>query len=58
MNNLECVDPVLCRLRPWAYGWAVAHACGRCSDLGEGGSSRPVDDALANLVGGLLVGYS
>jgi hypothetical protein len=58
MNNLECVDPVLCRLRPWAYGWADAHARGRCSDLGEGGSSRPVDDAVANPVAPMLLAAS
>jgi len=58
MNNLECVDPVQCRLWSWAYGRAVARARGRCSDLGEGGSSRPVDDVVANPVAPMLLAAS
>jgi hypothetical protein len=45
MNNLKCIDLVLCSGRLCANGRALARA--PCSDLGERGSRGCVDDAAA-----------
>ena len=55
-NNLECVHLEPCRVRPWAYRRTKTRA--PCSNLGESGSTGPVDCAVANPEPAMLLASS